>query len=105
MAIQSSRSLSKFQPPREAGFGKVLVVLSPILAAGGVITYAKYDEGFRKTLIQTIPGAEPALNYFLEENEIGKKFDEAKDSVIGLFGSSNDTPKKADIIPPPLASE
>lgn len=103
MSINSSRSLSKFQPPREAGFGKLLVVLSPILVTGGVVTYAKYDDGFRKTLVQSVPAIEPALNYLLKE-DLGKELGSAKDSVLGLFGnSSNDTPKKVDDVPPSLA--
>lgn len=102
MSINSSRSLSKFQPPREAGFGKLLVVLSPVLVAGGVVSYAKYDDGFRKTLVQSVPAIEPALNYLLKE-DLGKELGSAKDSVLGFFGNSNDTPKKVNDVPPPLA--
>lgn len=103
MSINSSRSLSKFQPPREAGFGKLFVVLSPILVTGGVVTYAKYDDGFRKTLVQTVPAVEPALNYLLKA-DLAKDLGGVQDSVLGFFGNSNDTPKKVvDDVPPPLA--
>lgn len=102
MALHSSRSISKYQAPREAGFGKLLVVLSPVLVTGGVVAYAKYDDGFRKTLVQSVPAIEPALNYLLKE-DLGKDLSGAKDTVLGLFGNSNDMPKKVDDVPPPLA--
>lgn len=103
MAIQASRQLSKYQPPREAGFGKLLVILSPVLVTGGVVSYAKYDDGFRKTLIENVPAIKPALDYLLKE-DLAKDLGGAKDSVLGFFGNSNDTPaKKVDDVPPPLA--
>lgn len=99
----SSRAFSKYQAPREAGFGKLLVVLSPVLITGGVVTYAKYDDGFRKTLVQSVPAIEPALNYLMKE-DLTKDISGAKDTVMGFFGgNSNDTPKKVDDVPPPLA--
>lgn len=80
------------------------MVLSPVLVTGGVVTYAKYDDGFRKTLVQSVPAIEPALNYLLKE-DLAKELGGAKDTVMGFFGSnSNDTPaKKVDDVPPPLA--
>lgn len=80
------------------------MVLSPVLVTGGVVTYAKYDDGFRKTLVQSVPAIEPALNYLLKE-DLAKELGGAKDTVMGLFGgNSNDTPaKKVDDVPPPLA--
>lgn len=104
--VLSRRCLSKASSaaPREAGFGKLLVVLSPVLVTGGVVTYAKYDDGFRKTLVQSVPAIEPALNYLLKE-DLAKELGGAKDTVMGFFGgNSNDTPaKKVDDVPPPLA--
>lgn len=80
-----------------------MVVLSPVLVTGGVVTYAKYDEGFKKTLVEAVPAIEPALNYLMKE-DLAKDLGGAKDSVLGFFGSnSNDTPKKIDDVPPPLA--
>lgn len=106
LASHSSRALSKYhvgQQPREAGFGKLLVILSPVLVTGGVVTYAKYDDNFRKTIVQTVPAIEPALNYLMKE-DLGKDLSGAKDTVMGFFGgNSNDTPKKVDDVPPPLA--
>lgn len=78
------------------------MVLSPVLVTGGVVTYCKYDDGFRKTLVQSVPAIEPALNYLLKE-DLTKDLAKAKDTVTGLFGNSNDTPKKVDDVPPPLA--
>lgn len=102
---QSGRCASNgFQAPREAGFGKVLVILSPLLVGGGVVTYAKYDDGFRKTLVANVPVVEPALNFFLKDKQgIGKKIEATRETVMGFFAPSHDTPKKpSEDVPPSL---
>lgn len=116
---QSRRQYSNSNglPPnvREAGFGKVIVFLTPLAAVGGAITYAKYDKDFRKTLEQNVPGAESLIKVALQEenpfkgineqiDSVKKQFDGvaktiegATSTVTGLFGGSDkDAPKKAE---------
>ncbi|XP_059610663.1 MICOS complex subunit Mic60 isoform X2 [Phlebotomus argentipes] len=88
--------------PREAGFGKFLVILSPLAAAGGVLAYAKYDEGFRKSLVATFPALESTLNTLLDDKGISKTLEDTKSSVFGLFGGKEEPMKKENIVPPPL---
>lgn len=83
----STRGTSNIPQFREAGFGKVLFVLSPFLVGGGVVTYAKYDNEFRKTLITTVPALEPVLKVLLQEenplDDVSKKLDEISSSISG----------------------
>lgn len=76
---------------REAGFGKVLVVLSPFLVGGGVVTYAKYDNEFRKTLVSNVPALEPVLKVLLQEenplDDVTKKLDEISSTISGYTSS------------------
>lgn len=76
---------------REAGFGKVLVVLSPFLVGGGVVTYAKYDNEFRKTLVNNVPALEPVLKVLLQEenplDDVTKKLDEISSTISGYTSS------------------
>uniref|UniRef100_A0A1L8DZU7 MICOS complex subunit MIC60 n=1 Tax=Nyssomyia neivai TaxID=330878 RepID=A0A1L8DZU7_9DIPT len=97
-----AKRLYSNQAPREAGFGKVLVILSPFAVAGGVIAYAKYDESFRKTLVSTFPALESTLNSLLDDKGITKTFEDTKSSVFGLFGGKEEEMKKENIVPPPL---
>ncbi|XP_058062762.1 MICOS complex subunit Mic60 isoform X2 [Anopheles bellator] len=104
---------SNLPPFQEAGFGKVLVVLSPILIGGGVVTYAKYDNEFRKTLITNAPALEPVLKMLLQEtnplDEVTKKMDdisktigEYTSTITGFFGGSEEekkAEKKPDLPP------
>ncbi|XP_050068847.1 MICOS complex subunit Mic60 isoform X2 [Anopheles maculipalpis] len=96
---------SKLPPFQEAGFGKVLVVLSPILIGGGVVTYAKYDNEFRKTLITNVPALEPVLKTLLQEtnplDEVTKKMDdisktigEYTSTITGFFGGGEEEKKQ-----------
>ncbi|XP_052869919.1 MICOS complex subunit Mic60 isoform X2 [Anopheles cruzii] len=104
---------SNLPPFQEAGFGKVLVVLSPILIGGGVVTYAKYDNEFRKMLITNVPALEPVLKMLLQEtnplDEVSKKMDdisktigEYTSTITGFFGGSEEekkAEKKPDLPP------
>lgn len=76
---------------REAGFGKVLVVFSPFLVGGGVVTYAKYDNEFRKTLVNNVPALEPVLKVLLQEenplDDVTKKLDEISSTISGYTSS------------------
>ncbi|XP_073814996.1 inner membrane mitochondrial protein mitofilin isoform X2 [Musca autumnalis] len=106
-------------PPnvREAGFGKVIVLLTPFAIVGGAISYAKYDKDFRKTLEQNVPGAESLIKVALQEenpfkgindqiDSVKKQFDSvsktignATSTVTGLFGGSEkdkEQPKKVE---------
>nr|XP_040227518.2 MICOS complex subunit Mic60 isoform X1 [Anopheles coluzzii] len=96
---------SNLPPLQEAGFGKVLVVLSPILIGGGVVTYAKYDNEFRKTLITNVPALEPVLKTLLQEtnplDEVSKKMDdisktigEYTSTITGFFGGGEEEKKQ-----------
>jgi mitofilin len=75
----------------QAGFGKYLVILAPFITVGGVAAYAKHDEDFRKTLIQTVPLIEEPLKVLLgEENPfegVTKQFNDITKSITGLFDS------------------
>ncbi|XP_053671829.1 MICOS complex subunit Mic60 [Anopheles nili] len=108
---------SNLPPFQEAGFGKVLVVLSPILIGGGVVTYAKYDNEFRKTLITNVPALEPVLKALLQEtnplDDVTKKMDEISktiggytSTITGFFGGGGggEEEKKQDKKPdlPPI---
>lgn len=83
----STRGASNIPQFREAGFGKVLVILSPFLVGGGVVTYAKYDNEFRKTLVTNVPALEPVLKALLQEenplDEVSKKLDEISSTISG----------------------
>lgn len=83
----STRGTTNIPQFREAGFGKVLFVLSPFLVGGGVVTYAKYDNEFRKTLITNVPALEPVLKVLLQEenplDDVSKKLDEISSSISG----------------------
>ncbi|XP_037909381.1 MICOS complex subunit Mic60 isoform X2 [Hermetia illucens] len=92
--------------PRQAGFGKILVIITPFVAVGGVATYAKYDDEFRKTLVKNVPGADSILKVVLQEEnpfeDVSKKFSSVTSSVTGLFGggdsqTSDTKPKKVEI--------
>lgn len=83
----STRGASNIPQFREAGFGKVLVILSPFLVGGGVVTYAKYDNEFRKTLVTNVPALDPVLKALLQEenplDEVSKKLDEISSTISG----------------------
>lgn len=98
------RRLNTRVPLQEAGFGKFLLILSPFAIGGGLITYAKYDKEFRKTLVKNVPGIEPVLEVFIDDvnpfadvqkkmSEYRKKIDETSSSitssVTGLFGGGD----------------
>lgn len=122
-AAQLLRNLSTrgaFNAPqfREAGFGKVLVLLSPFLAGGGVVAYAKYDNEFRKTLVTNVPALEPVLKALLQEenplDEVSKKLDEISgtisgytSSITGFFtgGEEEKKPEKKVDLPPVTRSK
>uniref|UniRef100_A0AAG5CX94 MICOS complex subunit MIC60 n=1 Tax=Anopheles atroparvus TaxID=41427 RepID=A0AAG5CX94_ANOAO len=100
-------------PFQEAGFGKVLVVLSPLLIGGGVVTYAKYDNEFRKTLITNAPALEPVLKVLLQEtnplDDLSKKMDDISktiggytSTITGFFGGGEEEkkPEKKPDLPP-----
>lgn len=100
-------------PFQEAGFGKVLVVLSPLLVGGGVVAYAKYDNEFRKTLITNAPALEPVLKVLLQEtnplDDLSKKMDDISktiggytSTVTGFFGGGEEEkkPEKKPDLPP-----
>lgn len=102
-------------PLVEAGFGKFLLILSPFVIGGGVISYAKYDKEFRQTLAKNVPGIEPVLEVFIDDvnpfadiqkkmGEYRKKIDETSSSisssvsgvtssVTNLFGGDSKTEK------------
>uniref|UniRef100_A0A1B0BMJ6 MICOS complex subunit MIC60 n=1 Tax=Glossina palpalis gambiensis TaxID=67801 RepID=A0A1B0BMJ6_9MUSC len=94
-----SRSDGQAIHVRQAGFGKVVFILTPFVAVGGAITYAKYDTNFRKYLERNIPGAEYIIKVALQEEKpfkvVGEQFDNVKDrvgsissSISGFFGSA-----------------
>uniref|UniRef100_A0A182MLL2 MICOS complex subunit MIC60 n=1 Tax=Anopheles culicifacies TaxID=139723 RepID=A0A182MLL2_9DIPT len=104
-SYSGSARRSNLPPFQEAGFGKVLVVLSPILIGGGVVTYAKYDNEFRKTLITNVPALEPVLKALLQEtnplDEVSKKMDdisktigEYTSTITGFFGGGEEEKKQ-----------
>jgi mitofilin len=76
---------------QEAGFGKFLLILSPIAVSGGVIAYAKYDNEFRKLLVKNVPAIEPVLEVFIDDknpfDDVSKKFGEYKTTVTSSFSS------------------
>lgn len=76
---------------RESGFGKVIVFLSPFLAGGGVVTYAKYDNEFRKTLVTAVPALDPVLKALLQEEnpleDVSKKLDDISKNISGYTSS------------------
>ncbi|KAH8331175.1 hypothetical protein KR067_012501 [Drosophila pandora] len=105
-------------PPnmREASFGKVVLFVSPLAAVGGVITYAKYDDDFRKLVEKNVPGAGTVIKVALQEEppfqgitkSVNEQVDKVKagfdtvtssvdsvtSKVTGLFGgASEDKPK------------
>ncbi|XP_037814732.1 MICOS complex subunit Mic60 isoform X1 [Lucilia sericata] len=123
---QSRRQYSNSNglPPnvREAGFGKVIVFLTPLAAVGGAITYAKYDKDFRKMLEQNVPGAESLIKVALQEEKpfqgvsqqidsvkkqfdsVAKTIESATSTVTGLFGGSDkDAAKKTEEVKPKAA--
>lgn len=107
-------------PLQEAGFGKFLLILSPFAIGGGIITYAKYDKGFRQTLVKNVPGIEPVLEVFIDDvnpfadiqkkiGEYRKKIDDTTSSissktssitssVTGLFGGGSKDEAKREFI-------
>lgn len=76
---------------QEAGFGKFLLILSPIAVSGGVIAYAKYDNEFRKLLVKNVPAIEPVLEVFIDDknpfDDVSKKFEEYKSTVSSSVSS------------------
>ncbi|XP_020815092.1 MICOS complex subunit Mic60 [Drosophila serrata] len=118
---QGRRGYYGLPPPphmREAGFGKVVLFVSPLAAVGGVITYAKYDIDFRKMVEDKVPGAGSVIKVVLQEeppfkgvtqsvndqidkvksgfNSVTSSVDSVTSKVTGLFGGSSgdDKPKK-----------
>ncbi|XP_017483076.1 PREDICTED: MICOS complex subunit Mic60 isoform X1 [Rhagoletis zephyria] len=120
----SRKNYSNGLPPnvRQAGFGKVLVFLSPLVAAGGVIGYAKYDPKFRKQVEQNVPGAEYVLKVALDSQDpiadINKQFDgvrkqfdnvsktveSATSTVTGWFGGAEKPSTKQSDVQPKTSS-
>ncbi|XP_055699547.1 MICOS complex subunit Mic60 isoform X2 [Phlebotomus papatasi] len=102
--LHSKRLLSSSSgAPREAGFGKFIVILSPFAVSGGVLAYAKYDESFRKTLVSTFPALESTINSLLDDDKgITGRFEDTKSAIFGLFGGKEEEHKKENIVPPPL---
>ncbi|KAH8251743.1 hypothetical protein KR038_005859 [Drosophila bunnanda] len=119
---QGRRGYYGLPPPphmREAGFGKVVLFVSPLAAVGGVITYAKYDDDFRKMVEDKVPGAGSVIKVALQEeppfkgvtksvndqidkvksgfNSVTSSVDSVTSKVTGLFGGSSgdDKSKKA----------
>ncbi|KAH8256479.1 hypothetical protein KR032_010911 [Drosophila birchii] len=123
---QGRRGYYGLPPPpnmREAGFGKVVLFVSPLAAVGGVITYAKYDDGFRKMVEDKVPGAGSVIKVALQEeppfkgvtksvndqidkvksgfNSVTSSVDSVTSKVTGLFGGSSgdDKSKKPKVEP------
>ncbi|XP_017873284.1 PREDICTED: MICOS complex subunit Mic60 isoform X1 [Drosophila arizonae] len=99
---QRQRQRGSLPPPpnaREAGFGKVMVLLSPLAAVGGVITYSKYDNDFRKMVEKNVPGAEAVIKVALQEEPpfqgITKSVNDQIDSIKSTFTSVSDTVSSA----------
>lgn len=97
--IKQFRSIHSNQHQiQEAGVGKYIVLLTPFIAGAGVAAYAKSDEKFRKTLVDTVPGADSLLKVLLQEegnavseasksiNNATQKVIDVKDSIVGYFG-------------------
>lgn len=77
---QNRRSINSGLPSfQQAGFGKIIVILSPFAVVGGTAAYAKYDSKFRQTLVSNVPGAEAILKILLQEE--GNAIDEASKSI------------------------
>lgn len=76
---------------QEAGFGKFLLILSPIAVTGGVVAYAKYDNQFRQTLVKNVPQIEPVLEMFIDDknpfDDVQKKFNEYSSSISSSFNN------------------
>ncbi|KAH8335563.1 hypothetical protein KR074_006078 [Drosophila pseudoananassae] len=111
-------------PPnmREAGFGKVVLFVSPLAAVGGVITYAKYDDDFRKLVENKVPGAGTVIKVALQEEppfqgikkSVNEQVDKVKagfdtvtssvdsvtSKVTGLFGGGSEEKAKAPKVEP-----
>lgn len=86
--------------PREAGFGKVLVLLAPLATMGGLVTYAKFDHEFRRSVEENIPGSASVLKILLKEEQnfqsIPKRFENISKKIVNIifptnsfFGDSN----------------
>ncbi|XP_034485290.1 MICOS complex subunit Mic60 isoform X1 [Drosophila innubila] len=95
---QQQRQRSSLPPPphlREAGFGKVMLLLTPLAAVGGVITYAKYDKGFRQMVEKNVPGAESIIKVTLREEppfqDLTKSVNEQYDKVKSTFNNVSDS--------------
>ncbi|EDV94402.1 MICOS complex subunit Mic60 isoform X2 [Drosophila grimshawi] len=89
---------SSLPPPpnmREAGFGKVMVLLTPLAAVGGVITYSKYNKDFRQMVEKNVPGAESIIKVALQEEApfqgITKNVNDQFDKVKSTFNSVSDS--------------
>lgn len=82
-------------PLVEAGFGKFLLILSPFAIGGGVISYAKYDKGFRETLVKNVPALEPVLEVFIDDvnpfADIQKKLEEYRKKIGETTSSISST--------------
>ncbi|EDW97939.1 MICOS complex subunit Mic60 isoform X2 [Drosophila yakuba] len=121
---QGHQGYQSLPPPphmREAGFGKVVLFVSPLAAVGGVITYAKYDNDFRKLVEKNVPGAGSVIKVALQEEppfkditkNVNDQIDKVKSGietvtstvdsvtskVTGLFGggSGDDKSKKSKV--------
>ena len=89
------RQLNTRVPLVEAGFGKFLLILSPFAIGGGIISYAKYDQEFRKTLVKNVPGIEPVLEVFIDDvnpfADIQKKIGEYRMKISETTSSISST--------------
>lgn len=80
------------------------------------LTISRANPEFRKTLINTVPGSEPLLKIFLQEegnvvSEASKSISNAthkvigvKDSIVGYFGDDKPSSKPAEKAPPTTAT-
>lgn len=95
-SLKQCSSKNHSLPPnvQQAGFGKLVLFLTPVAAVGGAITYAKNDKDFRKLLEENVPGAESLLKMVLEDGNafsgISKQIDNVKKQFDNVSKSIED---------------
>ncbi|XP_075232277.1 inner membrane mitochondrial protein mitofilin isoform X2 [Lycorma delicatula] len=88
---------------------KGFYVAAAVLLVGGVLSYAKYDEDFRKSLEDTVPGTDSFISFIFQEKKsflsyISDALNAVKDSVAdainSIFGDTSTGGKSAKNLPP-----
>lgn len=92
----NSRQYSSGHSKKSSGSGGALLAVGALVLTGGAtLAYAKYDQDFKKTLLQYIPFLEPVLKDERQKeasgNIVSQYYKSAKNSIFNLITGTQST--------------